>query len=345
MTNGEQPAITSVSQPSPFAPAIDLAQPRLGTRVVFATDDFFADKSRLIDPADPVFIPGKYDDHGKWMDGWESRRKRIPGHDFCIVRIGVPGVIRGVDIDTRHFTGNFAPAVSLEACVCDSDVPADDMQWQPLLAEQTLQGDRQHFFPIDSDTPFTHIRLNIFPDGGVARLRLYGDIHPNWATLAKSAPVDLFAIENGGRALACNDEHYGTMRNLNAPGRGVNMGDGWETARRRVPGNDWVVLALGTLGTIERIEVDTAHFKGNYPDRAMFQAARLDTVADDTDWSAISASWPELMPEQKLSADAQHLFADEVNALGPVTHVRMNIYPDGGVSRVRLFGTPVLQGK
>jgi allantoicase len=316
---------------NPFNAWVRLEQPRLGTSVTHASDEFFAAKERLIDPNEPVFIADKYDEHGKWMDGWESRRKRAAGHDYCIIKLGVPGVLHGVDIDTSHFTGNFPPAASIDACVSDDDVPAGG--WTEILGKVELQGDAHHFLAIEDDSVWTHVRLNIYPDGGVARLRLFGQVRPEFGTLAMS--IDLLALENGGRAIACSDEHYGSMQNLNAPGRGVNMGDGWETARRRGPGNDWVIFELGHPGAIDKIEVDTAHFKGNYPDRVSFDAAMF----SGTDLATIdSDAWQTLLPESKLEMDRQHLFDSELNALGPVSHVRMSIFPDGGVSRVRLHG-------
>lgn len=320
---------------NPFHEWIRLEQPRLGTRVVFATDDFFAAKERLIDPADPVFIADKYDDHGKWMDGWESRRKRTPGHDYCVVRLGIPGVVHGFDIDTSYFTGNYPPAASIGACVSEEDIPGDSTEWQPLLSQTSLAGDAHHYVAIDSKEAVTHLRLNIHPDGGVARLRVYGEVNPDWSKVEANDVIDLFAIENGGRAITCNDEHFGSMHNLNLSGRGLNMGDGWETARRRRPGNDWVIVALGRPGTIEEVEIDTAHFKGNYPDRVKLCAVLLD---DDSDLQSASKDWPELLPESKLQMDWQHRFSDALQDVGVVSHVRMNIFPDGGISRLRLLG-------
>ena len=321
---------------SPFHQWVRLEQPRLGTRVVFANDDFFGAKERLIDAPDPVFIDDKYDDNGKWMDGWESRRKRGPGHDYCIIRLGVPGVVRGFDIDTSHFTGNFAPAASIDACNSDDDIP-EGAKWQALTGEVTLSGNSHEYVVVDNESTFTHIRLNIFPDGGVARLRIFGKVEADFSKFKSSERIDLFALENGGRALLCDDEHFGSMHNLNVAERGLNMGDGWETARRRVPGNDWVILSLGHLGEGEEVEVDTAYFKGNYPDRVLLQAANVPGVAIG-DLEDISKDWPVLLPEQKLSADKRHLFADTIQAIGAVTHLRMSIYPDGGVSRLRVNG-------
>ncbi len=319
------------STPHPYHEWIQLEQPRLGTKVSYATDEFFAAKERLIDPKPPVFIDDKYDDHGKWMDGWESRRKRTPGNDHCIIRLGVPGIVHGVDIDTSFFTGNFPPQASLEACVSDADVPNGG--WFEVLATTGLSGNSHHYLDVSADSIVTHLRLNIFPDGGIARLRVYGEVRPDFSEL--TGVIDLYALEHGGRAIACSDEHFGSMHNLNVAGRGVNMGDGWETARRRGPGNDWVVVALGHVGTIEKVEIDTAHFKGNYPDRVSLDAALFGkeelAAADDERWQV-------LLPESKLAMDAQHEFESELLALGAVSHVRMSIFPDGGISRLRLYG-------
>ncbi|MCH7897750.1 MAG: allantoicase [Proteobacteria bacterium] len=319
------------SERHPFHAFIRLEQPRLGSRVTFASDEFFAAKERLIDPSEPKFIDDKYDDHGKWMDGWESRRRRTPGHDSCIIRLGVAGVIRGLDIDTSFFTGNFPPQASIDVCTSDEDVPEEG--WSELLAKTDLSGDTHQFIAIQNENSWTHLRLNIFPDGGIARLRVYGEVKPEPSD--EEGMLDLIALRHGGRALACSDEHYGSMHNLNLPGRGINMGDGWETARRRGPGNDWVILMLGQAGTIERVEVDTAHFKGNYPDRVSLEVANF---ANNEDARNDSDQWRTLLPESKLSMDQQHFFESELKATGTITHARVAIFPDGGISRLRLFG-------
>lgn len=319
-----------MAQRHPFHHWIQLEQPRLGSRVTFATDEFFAAKERIIDPATPVFVDGKYDDHGKWMDGWESRRKRTEGHDFCIIRFGVPGIVRGFDIDTSYFTGNYPPQASIEACVSDTDVPEEG--FSEILPKTDLSGDSHHLLSIDDERVWTHLKLHIYPDGGIARLRVFGQIKADFSGV--DGYVDFAAIENGGRAIACSDEHYGSMHNLNVPGRGVNMGDGWETARRRGPGNDWVIISLATTGEIERVEIDTAHFKGNYPDRASLDVGNF---ASDEQATYDAPGWRPLLPETKLKMDQQHYF-EELEAAGPATHVRMSIFPDGGISRLRLFG-------
>ena len=247
-----------------------------------------------------------------------------------MIRLGVPGAIHGVDIDTSFFTGNFPPQASIEACVSDQDVPDDG--WFEILPVTDLEGDSHHYLEIDNDSVVTHLRLHIYPDGGIARLRVYGEVRPDFSSI--SGVIDLLALEHGGRALSCSDEHYGSMHNLNVAGRGVNMGDGWETARRRGPGNDWVVLALGHTGTVESVEIDTAHFKGNYPDRVALDGllAEGETPAYD------DARWQPLLLESKLEMDKQHSFATELQSPGLISHVRMSIFPDGGISRLRLFG-------
>jgi allantoicase len=322
----------------PLRRLTNLAHPRLGAKAVFATDEWFAPCERMLSADAPVFIDDKFDDHGKWMDGWETRRKRSEGHDHAVVRLGRPGVIRGLEIDTTHFTGNYPPAASVDACYCPEGDPDTTAQWQQILASVSLKGDSQHVHAISDDGVFSHVRLNIYPDGGVARFRVYGAPQCDWDSRDPSEVIDLLALEQGGRAITCNDEHYGTIGNLNMPGRGINMGDGWETRRRREPGNDWAILALGHPGRITAIEVDTAHFKGNYPDRCSIQAAY---VRGGTVDSLVTQSmfWPELLPPQKLEMDAIHRFAREVVDMGTVTHVRLNIIPDGGVSRLRAYGT------
>ncbi|MDB5721312.1 MAG: allantoicase [Alphaproteobacteria bacterium] len=322
---------------------IDLAQPRLGSEVVYATDDFFAEKSRLIDPSDPVFLPGKYDDNGKWMDGWESRRKRMPGHDWCVVRLGVPGLVAGFEVDTSHFTGNYPPGAEIEVCSSDAAVPDDQAGWTNVTGRLALNGDDRIYVPIAHDGPVTHVRLHIFPDGGVARLRIWGRVAKDWSTVPDDARIDLLAMENGGRGILANNEHYGRVENLTAPGRGINMGDGWETRRRREPGHDWAVLELGTSGRIDEVVVDTAHFKGNYPDRCFLQAS-ANAEGSPEEIAAQAEGWPLLLGESKLEADTIHVFRDGLADLGPVRFVRLIIIPDGGVSRLRLFGRVSLGG-
>jgi allantoicase len=316
---------------------VNLAQPRLGAEVTCTTDDFFADKSRLIDAAEPIFIPGKYDENGKWMDGWESRRKRGPGHDWCMIRLGVPGIVAGFEIDTRHFTGNYPPGAEIEVCRSDENIPGEQAGWTKVTDRLTLNGDDRLYVPVAHDAPVTHVRLHIFPDGGVARLRVWGRVAKDYSAIAADERLDLLAMENGGRGIIANDEHYGCIENLTAPGRGVNMGDGWETRRRRETGHDWAVLALGADGMIDEIVVDTAHFKGNYPDLCSIQAA-AHAAGSPEEIAAASEGWPVLLPESKLEADKVHVFREGLADLGPVRFVRLNIMPDGGVSRLRLFG-------
>ncbi len=325
--NGKTPEFTNN--------AIDLAQPRLGAEVIYATDDFFAPKERLIKPEAPIFIAGKYDDNGKWMDGWESRRKRERGFDYCIVKL-CTGTIHGVDIDTIHFTGNYAPTASIEACHVET-TPDENSQWHEILPSVTLQGNNHNYFSIENGQTWTHVRLNIFPDGGVARLRVYGDVYRDWEQHDPDEIVDLAAMINGGRAIICSDMHFGHMNNLIAPGRGVNMGDGWETRRRREPGYDWAIIKLARPGTIEEIEVDTSYFKGNYPYACSLSGAFIDGGTEQT-LASQSLYWEEILPETKLKADKQQRFNVADAKKRPVSHVRFDIIPDGGVSRLRLYG-------
>ncbi len=320
-----------------FAKELNLADARLGTRVISVTDDWFAEARRMLEPTTPEWRADVYDDNGKWMDGWESRRKRVEGFDHAVVRLGVPGYVHGCDIDTSYFTGNYPPSASLEACLCDSEVPGDDVVWAPILPAVSLTGNSHHLRAIAAEGPWSHIRFNIFPDGGVARLRLYGVPYRDWTTWDSRECLDLASVLYGGRAIATNNEHFGKMGNLLNPGRGVNMGDGWETARRRTPGNDWVIVALAHAGIVESVVVDTLHFKGNYPDRCSIQAALVRGGTDDQ-IETQSLFWRELLPSQKLEMNQEHTFRHELQSLGKVSHLRLNIFPDGGVSRLRVFG-------
>jgi allantoicase len=314
---------------------VNLAEDALGAKVLWATDDFFAARDRMLSRAEPVSKPGTFDAHGQWMDGWESRRRRDGGNDTAIVRLGLRGVIRQIDLDTRYFTGNFPPHASVEA-TDDVDPLKPDASWITLLAHTPLQGNCHNIFPIENGDSWKFLRLSIFPDGGIARLRVWGEVRPDWDSIG-TRRIDLFAIEHGGVGLLANDQHYGQIGNLNRRGRGINMGDGWETRRRREPGHDWAILRLGRPGIIEEVEIDTAHFRGNFPDRVSLQAALIDNVATEA-LEAVSAAWPTLLAEQPMQADRQHRFKSELRPFGVVSHVRLNLYPDGGVSRLRLHG-------
>lgn len=318
----------------PFTHLVNLASPRLGTQVIAVSDEFFGPGPRMLQDPPAVFIPDKYDDHGKWMDGWETRRRRNGGFDHAVVRLGVAGIIRGVDIDTSHFTGNFPPAASIEAAAGDSDPGA----WEEIVPPTPLGASAHHYIAVNDTRPWRWLRLNIFPDGGVARLRVYGDPVPSWEGGAEKGVHELSALKNGGRIVAYNNAHYGTTWTLLTEGRGLNMGDGWETRRRREPGNDWIIVALGARGIVEAVEIDTCHFKGNYPDRCSLQAADASLTAD-AGLVTQAMFWPTLMGERKLAADTIHDFDKaDLEDLGPVTHVKLNIFPDGGVSRLRIFG-------
>ena len=326
-----------------FTELIDLASERLGGAVLFANDEFFAPKENLLKPSVPIFIEGKYTELGKWMDGWESRRRRTPGFDWCIIRLGFPGVVRGVVVDTSHFKGNYPEQCSLEACAIDGlptteELTTDSVPWTEILKQVNLNGDSLNPFEIVSDSRWTHLRFKIFPDGGVARLRVYGEVVPDWNRLKQiGGELDLAAVENGGMVLSCSDMFFGHRHNLIMPGRAANMSDGWETKRRRGPGHDWTIIKLGTPGHIRRLAVDTAYFKGNFPESCSLESCHgLDlppeTVLDP------EFIWKPVLARTKLQAHTRHLF-DEVMDTGAVSHVRFNIFPDGGVSRLRVYGT------
>ncbi|MDQ6940714.1 MAG: allantoicase [Verrucomicrobiota bacterium] len=321
---------------------VDLAAARVGGIALLANDEFFAEKENLLKPGRGIFIPEKYTDHGKWMDGWETRRRRTPGNDWCVIQLGLRGVVKQVDIDTNHFLGNHPPFASLDAiCLTNGWPPeSEKLDWKPILEKSPLNPGSQNLFAINSGEVWTHLRLNIIPDGGVARLRVYGQVMPDWSKVRAGELVDLVAVENGGAPLACSDMFFSSMNNLIMPGRSENMGDGWETKRRRGPGYDWMILKLGLPGAIQKIEVDTNHFKGNYPDTCSIEGCNAAPGSSMEELQQVC--WLEILPRTKLQADTRQFFEKELASSGEFTHLRLNIYPDGGVSRLRVWGTPVL---
>lgn len=339
-----------------FVGLVDLANEEMGGVAVACSDDFFAGMENLLKPERAVFLPDEYTDRGKWMDGWESRRKRGAGHDWCIVRLGVRGQIRALDVDTAHFLGNHPPFASLEATRVDGDADVAALErarWTEILPQSPLRPGSQNLFAIAATESYTHVRLRIYPDGGVARLRVWGVADPDWERTeideetrprVKSGEVDLASIRSGALALACSDAFFGPMNNLIAPGRAKNMGGGWETRRKRLPGHDWILVRLGAAGSIGTVEIDTNHFKGNYPDRIALRGihapgAQITDLVPVGSYGGGEAAWTTILGETKVTASTRHFFQSEIAAKGPFTHVRLDVFPDGGVSRLRVWGT------
>lgn len=316
---------------------VNLASPKMGTKILAFSDDFFGEVTRMLNDKDPIFIEDKYDNHGKWMDGWESKRRRDGGNDWAILKLGSSGIISKIEIDTSYFTGNFPPFFSLEGIYSETE-PNKDSNWKSLIAKTNLVGDCKNNFELNLKEKFNFVRLQIFPDGGVARIRLFGEVKYNWDRFNNEEIIELSSLKLGGSILAYNNAHYGDVSALLSEGRGKTMGDGWETRRRREPGNDWIIIKLAQKGIIEKIEIDTAHFKGNYPDRASIQAISIDKNITTKDLIQSSENWDVILDETKLTADNIHEYEINSNSKAEATHIRLNIYPDGGVSRLRIFG-------
>nr|XP_057928118.1 allantoicase isoform X2 [Doryrhamphus excisus] len=354
----------------------------VGAKVLFATDEWFAPAANLLKREPPQFIASAFTEFGKWMDGWETRRKRTPGHDWCVIQLGVPGLIYSVDVDTSFFTGNHPPHMSIQgACLEEPDLclegdrtgmAASDSQlaaiaklgseaWPDLVGLSELKPgypDRCHnYFLVHFPHRITHLRLNLYPDGGVARLRVFGVGQKDWSSVSSNQDIDLLSLTNGGVCLGFSDAHFGHPRNMIGVGRASNMADGWETARRldrpkklqvdqrgilQLPGHEWAVFRLGHVGVIRAVEVDTAHFKGNFPDSCKVEVCTLTPEEEAqclaTNWN--SGKWRILLPTQKLRPDDNHMFNMDATH-SPATHARLIIAPDGGVSRLRLWGRPI----
>ena len=275
----------------PFVTLPDLASRALGGGAVAANDEFFAAADNLVNPGPPVFSPQTFGAKGQVYDGWETRRRRSPGHDWVVVRLGVPGVVRGVVVDTSFFTGNYPPFAAVEGCRLDGypdEAALEVAPWSPLVPRSPLAGDTTNRFEVTDGRRITHVRLTIYPDGGVARLRVHGEARPDPDLLPEV--LDLAAVEHGGLVVACSDEFYGAPGNLLVAGPARVMGEGWETRRRRGEGNDWVVVKLAGAGTVSLVELDTSHFKGNAPASATLRGADLAGTASTAPTSSAPLS-------------------------------------------------------
>jgi allantoicase len=316
---------------------IDLAQPRLGTKIIYKTDDFFASANRVISPTVPIFKEGIFDKHGKWMDGWESRRKRTSGHDYIILKLGKPGKISKIDVDTSYFNGNQPSMISIEGANSNSN-KINLLKWQPLLSKKKTKANSHHLFVINNKRIFTHIKFNIFPDGGVARLRLYGSIAKSNKFINRK--INLASLLDGASVIACNNEHFGKAENILAPGKAKNMGDGWETRRRRHKGHDWLILNSISGTAIDKIEISTHHFKGNFPNHCSLQATFL-SAKNSKQILNSSNKWKYLLKNTKLSANKTHIFKNSLMKKEKINYIKINIFPDGGISRFRIFGKKI----
>jgi allantoicase len=305
----------------------DLASRRVGGSVLAANDEFFAERENLIKSEEPVFRPLTFTNKGQEYDGWETRRRRRESgdHDWVIVRLGIPGVPKVIVIDTAFFKGNFPPFATVEGCGVDGYPDVADLvgaEWETIVDHAELHGDSRNVFTVDGGTRYTHIRLKIFPDGGVARLRVHGEAVPDPRWLV-DVPLDLAALANGGSVVECSDWFFSLPNNMLQPGESRFMADGWESARRRDDGHDWAIIALGAPVIPRVVEIDTTHYKGNAPDRVSLSGL-------------VDGAWTPILAEQRLQPDTSHRFRLEVDQ--PISQVRLEIFPDGGIGRVRVYG-------
>ena len=315
---------------------INLADPRIGSKIIFKTDDFFAAAHRILNIDAPVFKDGLFDKHGKWMDGWETRRRRSKGFDYLILKLGKPGKIFDIDIDTTHFNGNQPTHASVEGCFSRTK-PNKKTKWTRLLGKKKLGPNKNHGLKSQNKSIFNYIKLNIFPDGGVARLRLYGKIEME-KNILNNKNINLTSVLNGASIVGCNNEHFGRAENIIAPGKGKNMGDGWETRRSRGKNFDWLIIKFGKPGLIKKLEIDTHHFKGNYPDTCSIQTANISKNLSNKLIVNNSKNWKFILNKSKLSANKKHVFKKFLIKRNKENYLKINIHPDGGISRIRAFG-------
>jgi allantoicase len=314
----------------------------LGTKILYASDEFFANAQRMLEESEAVF-KDEYDENGHWMDGWETRRRRDSKNDFCIIKLGAISKIDSFVVDTAHFKGNYPLAVSIKACfakdVRDEEIVnhPETLEWKDLLLQSDLEGDKKHDFKSSCQDEITHLRMDIYPDGGIARFKAFGRICFD-EKLYEENNINVISMLSGARAVTTNNEFFGALQNILKVEDALYMGDGWETRRRRKPGFDWGIIELAKPAIIDNIVIDTNFFKGNFPDSFSICSAY---VKESTDNSIATQSifWEELIPSQKLEMDNKHYYNKSFLLHNkPITHIRVNIFPDGGVSRLKLFG-------
>jgi allantoicase len=319
-----------------MTPAVDLASRWLGASVMSASDEAFGDKENLLKLSPAAFEPGHYGNRGEIVDGWETRRRREGGHDWAVIRLGAAGIITSVDVDTSFFTGNYPQAVSVEACghegyPSSAELAAPSAGWETIVANAAVTGDSHNIFAVTDRRRFTHIRLSAYPDGGIARLRVYGEVIPDPRGLDELT-IDLASQEYGGAVVASSDDFYSSASAMNRPGRARTMGEGWETQRRRDTGHDFAVFRLAFAGSLRRVIIDTAHFKYNAS-----AALALYGCAKEVPPEHESPSWLPLLDRARLQPDTRHVY--DLQKTDALTLVRLDAFPDGGLSRVRLIGT------
>jgi allantoicase len=310
---------------SDFTALPDLASRQLSGSVIAANDELFAERENLIRPEPPTFSVDEFGHKGKVYDGWETRRRREPGHDWAIVRLGAAGVIHGVVVDTAYFKGNYPPAVSVEATSVEGYPGLAEIghaDWQSIVARSDAKGDTANAYEVSDRRRWTHVRLSIYPDGGVARFRVHGEVLPNPRFM--EGTIDLAALENGGQLVTCSDAFYSSPANLIMPGRARIMGEGWENARRRDEGNDFAAFRLAAAGRLRHVEIDTSYFVGNAPGWVKL------TASDSGD------TWWEVIPRTPVLPDTRHRYLVAGDRIA--SQVRLDVYPDGGLARLRVHG-------
>jgi allantoicase len=313
----------------------DLASRWLGGTVMAASDEAFGDKENLLKSEAPVNDPGRYGNRGELVDGWETRRRRGGGHDWALIRLGAPGQITSIAVDTSFFTGNFPESCLVEACGQEGypgprELGDSQSEWVEIVPRSALRGNQENVFPVADLRRFTHVRLSTFPDGGVARLRVNGHVIPDPRQL-DGLSIDLASQWYGGAVVTSSDDFYTSARLLNRPDRARTMGEGWETRRRRDQGHDFVVFRLAFAGHLRQVIVDTAHFRYNATAEIMVYGCEGEEPP-----AVDSEAWKPLLERTRLQPDTYHVFPVSHDA--PVGSIRLDAFPDGGISRVRVIG-------
>lgn len=319
----------------------DVVGEKIGGSIINFSDEWFAAAENLIKPKPPIRDATRFVYSGAWYDGWETRRHNTDDADWVTIKFGVSSAkIIATEIDTAFFNGNHAPAITVECTHLKEGESLEHATWDLVIDKTECGPSQRHFFKRSSitDKPYTHARLKQYPDGGIARFRLYGEVIPNLDAIKANSIIDLASVEFGGVAVKCSDQHFGSADNLLLPGRGHDMSDGWETKRSREPGHvDWVIIKLGAKTKINEIVIDTAHFRGNFPQKISVHGLSTDELVP----LYTDKKWTSIIEPTKTTADKEHYFTELIRNEQAYTHILLTIIPDGGVKRVKVFGSIV----
>ena len=300
--------------------AIDLASDRLRGYVLASSDQACTSHVGLLGSNAP-----------NSEGGWRTRRRRDTGHDWAILRLGVPGILESLELETDD---DRPTHILLEGCSAPHTCPVDKLKdWETLVSKSVLEDSSSHRFAITSGKRYTHLRLSIFPDGSITRLRALGHPVPAWMAPGGAPPgsLDLAAVANGAELNDWSDSRSGVPTSLIYPGSRSDKTPGWTTRRRRQSGHEWVTIRLGAAGRVVGVTFDTEGLEGDIPAKVSLEGSSAEKVPAEGEWQGVLPAVPAL-------PNTEHHFSAEVEDNSDIRWVRLKLHPDGGMTRLRVWG-------